>query len=201
MQVVSIVEGHGEVAALPVLLRRIGSWRSPELYIDIQPPIRVHRDRFLNRPEEFARHLILAGNKCGDGGWILIVLDADDDCPAKFGPNILARAQAVLPHRDISVVLANREFEAWFIGAAESLQGHRGLSIDKADLCIDAESPRDAKGWLRERMVGRAYGETTDQPAFAAKMDLAGAFENCRSFRKLCSDWDARCADTPIGTE
>lgn len=190
----SIVEGHGEVTALPVLLRRMALWRCPETYVDVQPPIRVHRDRFLNREEEFSRHLQLAGNKCGDEGWVLILLDADDDCPAVLGRTLLARAQHVLPNRSVSVILAKREFEAWFIGAARSLNGQRGLMVSDADLNVDAELPRDAKGWLRERMVGGSYGETTDQPAFAARMDLQEALDRCRSFRKLCDEWDRQSA-------
>ncbi len=39
--VATIVEGDGEVAALPVLLRRLGVWLSPALTFDIPPPIRV----------------------------------------------------------------------------------------------------------------------------------------------------------------
>nr|WP_223258667.1 DUF4276 family protein [Trinickia symbiotica] len=186
------MEGHGEVSALPVLLRRMAEWRYAQGYIDVQTPIRVHRDRFLNREEEFVRHLEFAGNKAGTDGWVLILLDADDHCPATLGPEVVARAQRVLPHREVSVVLANREFEAWFIGAAESLNGYRGLSIAAADLAIDAEVPRDAKGWLRERMEKRAYGETTDQPALTARMDLQQAYDRCRSFRKLCNEWDKR---------
>lgn len=138
----------------------------------------------------FNRHLQLAGGKCGNDGWVLILLDADDDCPAQLGRNILARAQEVLPNRSVSVVLANREFEAWFIGAARSLNGHRGLVAGDADLNVAAEGPRDAKGWLRQRMASGTYGETTDQPAFAAKMDLQEALDRCRSFRKLCREWD-----------
>lgn len=48
MRVVApIVEGDGEVAALPILLRRIGAWLSPEVPATIAQPIRVRRDRFL----------------------------------------------------------------------------------------------------------------------------------------------------------
>jgi len=36
MIVASIVEGHGEVAALPVLLRRIAAWLSPERRINVR---------------------------------------------------------------------------------------------------------------------------------------------------------------------
>lgn len=185
-----IVEGHGEVAALPVLLRRLATWRDPDSYVDIPQPIRVSRGRFLNRPEEFERHLFLAGGKCGDDGWVLILLDADDDCPARLGPDLLKRAKNVLPHHSVSVVLANREFEAWYIGAANSLQGHRGLTVTAMDLIVDPEVPRNAKGWLGSRMSNGIYGETTDQPAFAAHMDLAQAYARCRSFQKLCKEWD-----------
>ncbi|HEY3325736.1 MAG TPA: DUF4276 family protein [Novimethylophilus sp.] len=182
--IASIVEGDGEVAALPVLIRRLMEWQKPGRYADMPPPIRVHRDRFLNKDEEFRRHLLLAAGKCGENGCILVLLDADDDCPATRGIDILTRAQAVVPHRRISVVLANREYEAWFIAAAQSLHGHRGFEFNAAE-AINAELPRNAKGWLGERMSSKAYRETTDQPAFSALMDLQQAFNNSRSFRKL----------------
>lgn len=193
MRIACVVEGDGEVAALPILLRRMAMWRSAHIFPDVSPPIRVHRDRFLNREEEFRRHLLLAAAKCGQDGWILVLLDADDDCPAVLGANILQRAQDIVPHRRVSVVLANREFEAWFIAAAPSLNGHRGFIFDPQDR-TDPESPRDAKGWVRERMGSRSYGETTDQPAFTARIDLQQTYTRSRSFRKLCSEWDQRVA-------
>lgn len=193
MKVTTIVEGDGEVAAVPVLLRRLAAWRTPKGSLEILPPIRVRRDRFLNRDEEFERYLRLAAAKCEDGGWILVLLDADDDCPAQLAPRILARATRCIAHRSVSVVLAKREFEAWFIAAAESLDRYRGFVFDPADV-IDAETPRDAKGWLRQRIAGGVYGETTDQPAFAARFDLQQAFDGSRSFRKLCAEWDRHLA-------
>ncbi|MCX7112541.1 MAG: DUF4276 family protein [Proteobacteria bacterium] len=193
MTITSIVEGDGEVAALPVLLHRIAAWISPEREINIPPPIRVRRDRFLNKDEEFRRYLLLAAAKCGDSGWILILLDADDDCPAKLGSKILQRARGIVPHREISVVLANREYEAWFLAAAESLHGHRGFVFDNPQN-FEPELPRNAKGWLRDRMEGKTYRETTDQPAFSARLDLRQAFDRSRSFRKLCSEWSKQMA-------
>jgi hypothetical protein len=65
--------------------------------------------------------------------------------------------------------------------------------FDPAD-AIDAEVVGDAKGWLRERIAGKSYGETTDQPAFSARMDLQQAFEGSRSFRKLCGEWERQVA-------
>lgn len=186
--VASIVEGDGEVKALPIILRRLHALDGPAEHVEVLAPIRVHKDRFLNREEEFRRHLLLAAAKCGGDGWILIVLDADDDCPVKLAEGVRQRAQAYVPHRSLAVVIPKREFEAWFIAAAPSLHGVRGFAHDARDR-IDAETPRDAKGWIKERMASRSYGETTDQPAFAARFDLDQAAANSRSFRKMRDEW------------
>lgn len=191
--VASIVEGDGEVAALPILLRRLSQWRGAVGYVDVLTPIRVQKDRFLNRPQEFSRHLKLAAAKCGDAGWVLILFDADDDCPAKKGAAVLARARDVIPHRRVAVVLANREYEAWFIAAAASLHGIRGFKYLDAQAPADPEVPRNAKGWIRDHMPA-GYGETTDQPAFTAQFDLDLAYQYSRSFRKLCAEWDRNTA-------
>src|SRR5947207_6417482 len=102
MKIAAIVEGEGDVAALPILLRRLSAWRAPEKFADVPPPIRVRRDRFLNRPDEFDRYLSLAARKCGHDGWILVLLDADDDCPAVFADEVLTRALTCVTHRRVS---------------------------------------------------------------------------------------------------
>ncbi|MGP1684249.1 MAG: DUF4276 family protein, partial [Giesbergeria sp.] len=150
--IASIVEGDGEVSALPILLRRLAAELAPATMVNPLPPIRVRRDRFLNKEDEFRRQLLLAAAKSGEQGWILIVLDADDDCPKALASDISQRAQQTIPHRKVSVVLANREFEAWFIAAAASLNGARGFSVAPNEH-IDAETPRNAKGWMRELAI------------------------------------------------
>ena len=189
--VVPIVEGDGEVQAVPVLLRRLCQWLTPESSVDYGRPIRVHRDRFLKKNAEFRRMLLLAAAKAGDTGWVLVLLDADDDCPVTLAFDIAERARAVLPHRPVSVVCANREFEAWFLASAESLDGRRGLTLVPRDVPADPDAIRGAKEWLSRRITDGRYRETTDQPAFAATMDLEAARSRSRSFKKLCSDWSA----------
>lgn len=197
MKIASIVEGHGEAIALPILLRRLGEWLTPEIFVDVLTPIRVHRDRFIHREEEFQRHLQLAAAKCGENGWILVLLDADDDCPAELGASLLNRARVQVPHRRLSVVFAKREYESWFIAAAESLNGHRGFVVEAGD-STEAETPRNAKGWIKSRMADRSYGETTDQPGFSARMDLSLAGARSRSFRKLVTEWQR---NAPVGVD
>ena len=188
ISIASIVEGDGEVSAVPVLLRRLAAEWEPAALANPLPPIRVSRDKFLNKDDEFRKKLLLAAAKSGEDGWILIILDTDDDCPASLGAEILQKAQQYVPHRRLSVVLANREFEAWFIAAAQSLNGTRGFSVGP-DEQAQAENPRNAKGWMRERMASGTYSEILDQPAFTARIDLQQAFDNSRSFRKLCKEW------------
>ena len=191
--IVSIVEGDGEVIALPVLLRRLWMWRSPHATIEIARPIRVRRNAFLQRSDEFRRMLLLAAAKAGANGAVLVLLDADDDCPAKLGPTILQRARSIRPEMPMAAVIANREYEAWFIAAAASLQGVRGFAWDGI-APVDPDLPRNAKGWMRERVTGARYSPVSDQAAFSERLDLHAAFEHSRSFRKLASAWDAMVA-------
>ena len=184
----SIVEGDGEVQAVPILLRRLNDWKPGDTYVTPMTPIKVRRDRFLNRDDEFNKYVLLAVAKCGADGWVLILLDADDDCPATLGASVLHRVQGITPHARVSVVVANREYEAWFIAASASLDGKRGF-VRGADPVADPERPRDAKGWISSRIQSGRYRETTDQPAFTAIFDMQQAFKGCRSFRKLCSEW------------
>lgn len=187
--VVPIVEGDGEVQAVPVLLRRLSQWLSPQSVVNLGRPIRVRRDRFLRRDAEFRRMLLLAAAKVGAKGWVLVLLDADDDCPVELARAIANRARTVVPHCAVSVVCANREFEAWFLASAEALSGKRGLFVADGDSPRDPDLIRGAKEWLSRRIAGGRYRETTDQPAFAAVMDLELALRRSRSFRKMCADW------------
>jgi hypothetical protein len=91
----------------------------------------------------------------------------------------------------VAVVLAKREYEAWFLAAAESLRGMRGLS-DALEGPLEPEAVRGAKEWLSDRMPdGVKYSATDDQPAFTAVFDMVAArradsFDKCyRDIRRM----------------
>lgn len=191
INIVSIVEGDGEVAALPILLRRINEWKNPEVLCNVFRPIRVRREQFLNREDIFVKQLQIAAALAEDDGWVLILLDADDDCPKELASQVWQRAIKVIPHRRVSVVLANREFEAWFIASVESFNGRRGFVLGGA-VAPDAETIRGGKEWLSKHIPDGKYHEVTDQPAFAALINLEKVHEKSRSFRKLCKEWVAQ---------
>ena len=182
--IVTIVEGPGEVDAIPILIRRIAATAVPAAVPHTPWPIRVKRDRFL-KENELERYVDLAARQSGPDGGVLIVLDADDDCPPELASRILRRATRARGDRRFKVVLARREYEAWFLAAADSIAGRRGLQSE-ITAPIDAESIHDAKGWLTSRMPpGRAYKETPDQPALTSLFDLAKARRGASSFDKM----------------
>ena len=109
--IVTIVEGPGEVDAMPILIRRIAATAVPDAVPHEPRPIRVKRDRFL-KENELERYVDLAARQSGPDGGVLIVLDADDDCPPELASRILQRANRARGDRLIKVVLARREYEA-----------------------------------------------------------------------------------------
>ena len=182
-RIVCIVEGHGEVEAVPILLRRIGTMLDAPAFPEALPPLRIPASKLL-KAGELERAIEFAARKAGQDGRILVLLDCDDGCPAEAGPELLAWASTARPDRVSSVVMAKREFEAWFIASIDSLRGLRGIPADAARP-ENPESIRDAKGWLSRVMAGnRGYSETTDQPALAAQFDITSA-RSADSFDKF----------------
>lgn len=188
VQISCIVEGHGEVEAVPKLIHRVAenyytTNLNSELVIVTPPPIRAKRNQVV-KVGELERKVELAARKIKGQGAILIILDSDDDCPAELGPALLYRASQVRHDLPIAVVLAKQEFEAWFLAAAESLRGQRGLQND-IDPPNDPEAIGPAKRWLSQQMEGsRTYRETRDQAALTALFDIdkarqVGSFDKC----------------------
>lgn len=182
--VASVVEGYAEVEALPVLVRRISDSTSPGLAVELPKPVRLKKGK-LNRPGELERAVRLAASRVGSRGGVLVLFDADDDCPATAGPDLLRRCREARSDVPVSVVLAKSEFEAWFLAAAPSIAGRRELPEDLV-APGDPESIRGAKQWLAGKMPpGRTYSATLDQPALAATFDLGLARARSQSFDKL----------------
>ncbi|MBA4147436.1 MAG: hypothetical protein H0X66_04920 [Verrucomicrobia bacterium] len=84
------------------------------------------------------------------------------------------------------VILAYREYETWFLSAADSLRGVCGLP---SDLCAPSnpESIRDAIGWLSNKMPV-PYNEPEHQPRMTGEFHFEQAMQSQsfnRGFKKL----------------
>lgn len=160
-----IVEGHGDVAAVPVLLRRM----APMLLV--RRPVRFPRSRLLQE-EHLSRAARIAEANIDEDGAVLLVLDADDDCAATLGPELESKLQSAIPNRICRTALAVREFEAWIVGGITTYN------------TIDPDSTGNLKGLIRDRLG--VYGETADQARLIASADLEVLEQRSRSFRRLC---------------
>ncbi|WP_404980689.1 DUF4276 family protein [Carboxydichorda subterranea] len=117
---------------------------------------------------------------------ILVLFDADDDCPATMGPGLLQMAEQVLGRQaPVAVVLAKAEYETWFVACLDQLHGKRGIRRD-ARVPHDPEAIRGAKEYLEQQMTpGRFYSETVDQPALTQLIDVERTRSRSPSFDKL----------------
>jgi len=189
VRIAAIVEGHGECEAVPVLVRRIALDIDPGFVPKVLHPLRVPASRLL-KAGEMERSIDLAARKLQGAGGIIVIVDCDWNgaCPAREGPILLERAVKARSDIPVSVIFAKKEYEAWFLAAAESLRGKRGLPYT-LEGPPDPESIRGAKEWISERMpLGVSYSETDDQPAFTAEFDMGKAREVASSFDKCYRD-------------
>jgi len=182
MKVYPIVEGHGEVEAAPVLLRRLlveAGCRT----VGVGRPIRRTQSQLRSKEGiQAGVCLALLQPECAA---VVILFDGEDDCPKELGEQVRVWAREAAAGTPCDVVVAYREYETWFLAALESLRGHHGIAADAA-APANPESKRDAKGALEKFMpADRAYSETGDQPAMSAVFDMGLAHRRNRSFRKL----------------
>ena len=185
--IVAIVEGHGEVAAFPGLMRRILQERLCRYDANILKPIRANgKPALLKRLEKLLGYAIL--KNCDA---ILVLVDADNECPSEQAIDLAKKAGALNLNIPVAIVYARSEYETWFIGSLYQDKGKRIRERLGISECVrsphNVEDIRDAKNWLTSRMPGdRAYKETEDQEPLTHHIDLELAYSRSRSFRRLC---------------
>jgi hypothetical protein len=183
--ILPIIEGQSEAESVPILLRRIRD-KMQAFNIRISRPWRVKRYRVVKQGE-LERAITQGIRDRSNIGAILLLLDAEDDCPATLAPELLERCR-LTTHLPVAVVLANIEMEGWFLGGKESLRGLCGIKPD-AVAPPNPESIRGAKERLSKNMEhGRRYLEVDDQPTLAAYLDFELTRSHCRSFEKFLTE-------------
>ncbi len=180
-KILPFIEGHSEADAIPVLLRRFID-RIDAYDVQIDKPWRVKRDQIVNKIgvlENLFRESLIDRDNVGG---VLLILDADDDCPKQLGPKLLKRCKEAT-HLPVSVILAKRKLECWFLGAKKSLREVRGI---KANAITPSNPEALGIGRLENNMDdGFYYHKVDDAPAFAAKLDIDKAVASCPSFARF----------------
>lgn len=192
-RLVCVVEGKGEVEAVPLLCVRIfhflGAW---DWMVD-QDPVRQPRGKLVTvdrqrgsgrcNEEGIRRAVDLARRRPADG--VIVLCDADDDCAAAWGPVATTASTQVCAS---VAIMAVREYEAWLL-----------LSFSDEERTAahvrDPERIRDAKGEVRKLVP--AYSPTTHQLDLTRKLDVARVRAQSDSFDKLVRSLAGLAGVTP----
>jgi hypothetical protein len=197
-----IVDGLGEVVALPLLYERI---RSPHVLLK---PVHEQRLQPLAKAEQIAP---IAARRCrllaAEGvDLVVVLLDREDrdDCPGAFASQLHSLIVRQLDRRQIgvAVVLKNRRLENWLVADMTSLSGSPRLFSDRSRVeqavpAGNADGLNDAIDILHRACGPRGrYGKVKGAKAICTHLDPGRAALNSRSFRRFLRVLgDSRYAD------
>ena len=200
LYIVPIVEGQTEADCVERLLQRV--WTellAGPMRLQVLAPSRGQRDallsptgsQFAEKIEEAYAKLSRRLRRDSSGrGLLLLLLDAEGDCPAELGPRLLQTARRARSDANIACVLAKRMFENWIVAGASTLADVNGLP----NPLQPPDNPEDRSGaaWLeqqlRSRKSTRRYKKTVDAAAFVRAMNLEQCRARSPSFDKLCRE-------------
>jgi hypothetical protein len=187
-RLVCVIEGHGERDAAPVLCNRVmrGLLHVNDWYVD-EDPVRHPRSLLVDEkgaaprrppnldPRGLPRALALAAAR--DPAAILVLCDADDDCPVTWGPAVPSTVLAKRGPIPARGVMACREYESWLLWAFPAAEQERAKAVNPES------APRDAKKALEKLVPG--YTPPTHQLEQTRRLDLAAVWALSDSFDKF----------------
>lgn len=180
-----IVEGPGDVAALPILIRKILHNRGIyDVQIAPRPKTNVEVRKFM-RPGEIERYMEYCKRDKGDS--VLIAVDCDDGDVCDVGIQLNRRIKAVHAVKPTAVVLFKREFESMFLPSIEEIaQSYPEFRWNSIRFAENPEEIRGVKAYISSMMPkDKAYKETRDQPRFSSVMNIDKVRLRSPSFRRL----------------
>ena len=179
--VFAIVEGKGELKAVPNLLHRLwqANKKSPPLRTGKQP-YKVHRDEFINNQvarREYLNEVGYRARQCCGG--VLILLDTEKACCRDFlhgdkMKDIRTDINEILSGIPHFFALAEKGYESWLVAGFGGNNTEKGVS----------------KKWLNANKykTGRVknYRKTVDQRELTSQMDIQRARSVNPSFNRFC---------------
>ncbi len=183
---VLIVEGDGDAAAVPRLIREtlrlhdiydVGAAPRPKKNVELQK---------LRRAGELERFVQYALRDDGDS--VLVVLDCEDFDPIQIGSEFIARVSKLDADKKVGIILLKSEFETLFLYCLLEIAGHFPEYRWRPDQLVingDPEVIRNAKGRISLAMKERAYKPTRDQEKFITALVFDRLRQHSPSFRRF----------------
>jgi hypothetical protein len=207
--IVPIVEGQTEAGCIEGLLQRVWTQLlAAPLRLQVLAPSRGKRDALVNpQCPDLAQKVEEAHAKLAQQlrrnssarGLLLLLLDAEGDCPKELAPRLLEAARRVRGDADIACVLAKRMLENGIVAGASTLAGVNDLPdpLPARDHFEDRSGAAWLEAQLRSKSKARKYKKTVDAAVFVREMDLQECRDNAPSFDKLCCELTRRLPQPP----
>ena len=180
MKLLPIVEGHGDLRAVPILIKRILQER--KIY-DVQVLAAHRRGEYPSIITNF-ENLYRAALK--EGAAILWVMDFDCKtciCPDEEASKLYLRADAIRPSWPFKVAFIVKEYESLFLADEHATRTVLDRITPKTTFPANPESIRGAKEWLSTAQPkGYAYKETLHQDKITQYLNLEHLRLNSPSF-------------------
>ncbi len=177
-----LVEGDGDVLAIPVLLRKL--LHEKQLFdVEILKP---KRRGDLNSVQGRLRDYLLDASH--EDCLILWVLDFDSKnhkCVVETAQNLERSFEEILPNYPAKVCFIVKEYESLFLANPAALKTVFP-ALDSSKIPLEPESPRGCKELISKALPrGTAYKERIDQEKITAHLNLETLRQNSTSFRHL----------------
>jgi hypothetical protein len=150
VRIAPIVEGDGDVMAVPLVLSRIGKELITGVSFEVLKPWRLKRgyifpfnDRKVEEALKVSALNLLRHPAPASKSAVLVLMDRDPDREptCRLGPRRSDNVRRVAdPRVPVACVLADVEFESWFVAAATSLTDY--LEFDKERWAKSATAER-----------------------------------------------------------
>jgi len=179
----AIVEGPGDMQAVPVLIRRIAEHHG-YTNVRILPP---HKRGDLPKVKaNFDNYFKMAIKEKAAIIWIIDFDCATCNCVVEESEQLYKKANDIYDGWPFKVAFMVKEFETLFLAEPEATRKVL-KEIPRATIFpAEPETIRGAKQWLSRSMPsGYAYKETVHQVKLAAVIDLNSLRDSSASFRHL----------------
>lgn len=193
-----IVEGDGELKAAPKLLSK--ALLHIERY-DVSPGRTqntggraklLRSERRSAKDRRFEDYIERAYREPNEDA-VLVLLDADNDCPVTLAKQLASRVIAYGARRPTAIVVAHRMYEAWFLACGPALVGCAlpGCPAFDETFVVPNSSDKTTRGpkaHIEKHLPrDRGYKETQDPEILTSWLDIEMARQNSRSFQRFLS--------------
>ncbi|MFA5242351.1 MAG: DUF4276 family protein [Sulfuricella sp.] len=181
-RILPIVEGDGDLKAVPILLRNLLTFHGLH-ETQILPPHK--RGELPKVTAGFDNYFRMA---LKENAAILLVLDFDCeycDCPYQEAEKLYRRAQSIRNNWPFKIAFLVKEFESLFLAETQAAKNVLSLPPDTG-FPENPRAIRDAKGWLSKALPkGSSYKPTVHQAKITAHLKFEKLRDTSSDFRHL----------------